>query len=244
MLDSSQLKKWIIELPAWLDDSELSSHAIRLYLRYKRLASEGYIRESVRESAKHCGLKVGEIAAAKKELTERGIINNGGDSIILADLWPKNFHHCYQGDEKLFDTCKYEKKNEPVQSSQTNSDLEDPPIDEKKRGVLFAAYKEACNLIRHCTPRDIGEMDYAVRWTLEKYPSKSAEVLTAMILGCSYWHRAKEKDGIPFDFPRPTTIPKIWNNYSTFCVEYLHRQAPRSIEEVKKAYADRAKEKR
>lgn len=102
--DASDLRRYRTELPNMIDDMpDLSPYAVRLYLRFKRVAgssSEGACWQSTRTLAEGCNMSIGKVAAAKKELEKRGLIKiekrkspagPGSDYITIVNIWAQNF---------------------------------------------------------------------------------------------------------------------------------------------------------
>jgi hypothetical protein len=86
-------------VPHLIDDSDLSTHAIRLYLHLKRVAGEtGQCWQTQDTLAKHCGFTPRTIVKAKEDLVKAGLIErlievHQGKSqhvIRLLNIWPQN----------------------------------------------------------------------------------------------------------------------------------------------------------
>lgn len=101
VVDCGDLKKYRTELPNLLDDSSLSPRAVRLYLRYKRVAGDkGACWQSIRTLAKTIpGMSVGSVVSARDELVSKkwvklGTVNIDGEvkpAVFIVDVWGVNF---------------------------------------------------------------------------------------------------------------------------------------------------------
>lgn len=110
VIDKSTLHRYRIELPIMLDDMDLSVYAFRLYIHMKRRAGDdGSCWEGSRALAKACHMSLGQVAKAKKELKDKGLITiekyktktGDGDNISVVDLWPKNFETYAKAEESV-----------------------------------------------------------------------------------------------------------------------------------------------
>jgi hypothetical protein len=102
VIDEGDLRKYRIELPNLVDDSDLTPREIRLYIHYKRACSGRYgcCFESNQTLAKTIpGMSLGSINAAKKGLLKKkwvklGTIKIDGKdhpAVFMIDKWPENF---------------------------------------------------------------------------------------------------------------------------------------------------------
>jgi DNA-binding transcriptional ArsR family regulator len=101
--DAGNPQKYFISIPNIVDEMDLSVHAFRLYVHFKRRAWErGECFESTKTLATACGMSMSTVSEAKKELAEAGLITirkesrgkAGGresDVIEIVDIWPENF---------------------------------------------------------------------------------------------------------------------------------------------------------
>jgi len=94
--DAGDLKKYRTELPNLYDDAGMDPFTYRLLGHYKRV---GKCTESVRTTAKHCAMSVGQVVKSRELLAneykfikvER--VKNKGIRISVLDVWVKNFLH-------------------------------------------------------------------------------------------------------------------------------------------------------
>lgn len=99
--DQSSLHRYRTEIPNIIEDMDLSVHAFRLYVRFKRVAGDsGKCYYSTRELAEHCHMSVGAVSNAKQELLDKDLIRiergdgtRDRDIITIIDVWPANFAH-------------------------------------------------------------------------------------------------------------------------------------------------------
>jgi hypothetical protein len=101
VIDSSDLRKYRIEIPNLIDDMKLSVYAFRLYVHLKRVAGagNGACFQSTRTLAKACRMSMGKVSESKKELEAAKLIRIetreewSTDHIRIVDIWRKNFEH-------------------------------------------------------------------------------------------------------------------------------------------------------
>lgn len=100
VVDDGDLRKYRIELPNTLDDSELSPFAFRLYAHLKRRAGDsGTCFEGVRPMAEVCKMSPSSVVNAKRELLDKGFITitpgdkttSTPDTIRIVNIWLDNF---------------------------------------------------------------------------------------------------------------------------------------------------------
>jgi DNA-binding MarR family transcriptional regulator len=100
VIDAGDLRKYRTEIPNSVDDMGLSVYAFRLYVHFKRVAGDGgQCYQGTRKLAEHCGMAIGMVVKAKRELEERGLIRitpgerntNTPDTIVIVDIWRENF---------------------------------------------------------------------------------------------------------------------------------------------------------
>lgn len=101
ILDSSDLRRYRIEIPNLVDDSELDVYAFRLYARYKRVAGQrGTCFQSVRTLAAACRMSIGMICKARQTLIQRGFVTKTTvtiegkqlEAIRIVDIWTANMN--------------------------------------------------------------------------------------------------------------------------------------------------------
>jgi hypothetical protein len=102
IVDSSHDHKWFTAIPNIIDDMDLSSYGVRLYLRLKRRAGEnGRCWENTRNLAKGCKMSLSQVTKVKRELQDAGLIEISevpgkhghypSHSITILDIWPANY---------------------------------------------------------------------------------------------------------------------------------------------------------
>jgi len=102
--DEGPSRKYWIQLPNMIDDSDLDPYEFRLYVHLKHVAGdEGQCWQSTETLATHCNMSAGKVSQAKQSLTERGLITishqkskHGGKPyhiITITDIWVQNMAH-------------------------------------------------------------------------------------------------------------------------------------------------------
>ena len=100
--DEGNLRRYFIQVPNIIDDTDTSVHAFRLYVHLKRVAGDdGKCWQSVRTLSKACNMSKGTITKARQELEDLELINvlrkdnpHGGRKFIeisIKDIWVENF---------------------------------------------------------------------------------------------------------------------------------------------------------
>lgn len=111
IVDSSHDRKWFTAIPNIIDDMDLSSYGVRLYLRLKRRAGEnGRCWENTRNLAKGCKMSLSQVTKVKRELQDAGLIEISevpgkhghypSHSITILDIWPANYKKYIGSPEK------------------------------------------------------------------------------------------------------------------------------------------------
>ena len=99
--DAGDPRKYFIQIPNMIDDSELTVYEFRLYVHLKRVAGdEGKCYQSTQTLAKACKMSTAAVSRAKKSLAAKNLITiegkpgeHGGrdyHEITITDIWEKN----------------------------------------------------------------------------------------------------------------------------------------------------------
>ena len=73
--DAGASRKYWIQVPNMIDDSDLDPYEFRLYVHLKRVAGDdGQCWQSTQTLATFCNMSVGKISQAKQSLLARGFI--------------------------------------------------------------------------------------------------------------------------------------------------------------------------
>ena len=98
--DEGPARKYWIQLPNMIDDSDLDVYEFRLYAHYKRVAGDdGKCWQSKATVATLCGMSTGKASEASRALEARGLItieevpSGRGQPyhiIRIVDVWPRN----------------------------------------------------------------------------------------------------------------------------------------------------------
>lgn len=190
------LRKYRIELPNLIDDMELSIYAFRLYVHLKRVAgSDGACFQSTKTLAKHCGISIGKIVEAKKELADKGLINiekrdrtkNETDLITIYDIWPQNFAFYSRIEE-----------GDPVHHMNTPRSPHEQGVHHMNGGVHVAEREEVTNIKKEPNKNKPNEEDVASQPDAqEKTQTPQQEMFGAICeaLGVDYHIISKETTG-------------------------------------------------
>ena len=98
--DEGPARKYWMQLPNMIDDSDLDVYEFRLYAHYKRVAGDdGKCWQSKATVATLCGISAGKASEATRSLEKRGLItieevpSGRGQPyhiIRIVDIWPQN----------------------------------------------------------------------------------------------------------------------------------------------------------
>jgi hypothetical protein len=99
--DDGDPRKYFIQIPNMIDDSDLSVYEFRLYVHLKRVAGDGGVCfQTTQTLAKACLMSTAAVARAKKTLADKKLIIikempgvHGGrpyHEITIIDIWTKN----------------------------------------------------------------------------------------------------------------------------------------------------------
>lgn len=228
IIDKSDLRKYRTELPNLYDDAGLDPYQFRLLAHYVRV---GNCYESVRTTARKCGMSPAQVCTKRKELAEVGFIvvtdnDYGTFNIEIVDKWTENFtkyskpgvHHrnsrspgkrkCSPPEQEC---SPPEPKKEPIKKE---------PIKKKNRDPAEVAVDNLVWYFSKIT-RIPPEIDHAARQKLWRNPLKRIlmakegdEVMARRLLDCALTasERASQNGDTKYSISSPNSIIKFAMN--------------------------------
>lgn len=182
--DEGDLRKYFIQIPNSIDDSDLTVYEFRLYVHLKRVAGdEGKCYQSTQTLAKSCMMSTAAVSRAKKRLAEKKLIEiamrpgeHGGrdyHEITIVDIWDKNMASYSQKQQVTGSNLQVTTvplasypgaiKEEPIKN---NKDKEE---EDSKRPNIFAIYESNIGSITKIMADKLiqAEKDYSEEWITE-----------------------------------------------------------------------------
>jgi len=179
IIDKSDLRKYRTELPNLYDDAGLDPYQFRLLAHYVRV---GNCYESVRTTARKCGMSPAQVCAKRKELAEDGFIvvtdnDYGTFNIEIVNKWAENFtkysqsgvHHRNRRSSPEQKCLPHEQGCSPPEPKK--EPIKKEPIKKKNRNPAEVAVDNLVEYFSKIT-RIPPEIDHAARQKLWRNPLK------------------------------------------------------------------------
>lgn len=139
IVDRADLRRWRTELPNLYDDLGLDVYAFRLLTHYKRV---GTCFENVQTTARHCRMSTGKVSESRAALAKKRLVTLsrnkwGGYTVLVRDIWAKNFaHFSKRRGASHSETLHGVKKGFTTRKRASPSEMRASPGEAKKQQVL------------------------------------------------------------------------------------------------------------